>query len=92
MHSYRCIDDSGGYLHHDTGMASRIITSCCCLHNLARKHQVPLPINENEEDRDGHRPRARLVREQPPTDPGAAAVERRGDVLSRAAFIRDLFT
>lgn len=72
-------------------MACKIITTCCCLHNLARRHQVPVPIHENEEDRDGQRLRAHVVREQPNAEIGPVAAERRVDALSRATFIRDLF-
>lgn len=87
----RCLDDSGGYLHHAPGMACRIVTACCCLHNLARRHYVPVPIPEADEDVDGQRRMAHIDRGQPPAEVRPAAAERRGDLLSRAAFIRDLF-
>lgn len=77
-------------MYHEPGMACRIIVACCCLHNLARRHQVPAPIAEAEEDRDGHRHIAGPPRAQP-IDLEPNAQLRAGEQQSRAEFIRELF-
>lgn len=83
--SVRCIDESGGYLHHSPVKAGQIIVTCVCLHNLARMNRMPQPPPEDEEDGDGYRPyRPPLHQPQGQRIEAAAAVE---TVQSRINFI-----
>lgn len=87
---YSCIDDSGGFLHHSPVRAGQIIVTCVCLHNIARRHNMPAPIPEEAEDIDGRRRNLGLARQQPERERVAVGVrpqEQRG----RAAYIREQF-
>ena len=38
---FRCLDQSGGYLHLTPEKAAQIVTACGCLHNLAVLDRTP---------------------------------------------------
>lgn len=84
----RCLDNSGGYLHHTPAVAAKIITACVCLHNIARIHAFPLPPHEDHEDEDAQRSGMRNVRQEPPQIaprevPRAEHVARRQQFIAR---------
>lgn len=71
-------------------MAAKIVTACVCLHNIARKGEMPLPPAEDREDRDGRRP-ARVPRAEPDRPP-ADGRPRTRNVALRDQFIATHFT
>ncbi|KAL2099484.1 hypothetical protein ACEWY4_003878 [Coilia grayii] len=50
---FRCLDDSGGCMLVTPGIACRVTTVCCMLHNMAVNRRLPMPVipqNPKEDD------------------------------------------
>lgn len=61
----RCLDKSGGALLYSPSKVCLIFVTCCILHNMCRKQNVPLPEEDNE---DAGQPQ--MPDENPPVDQG----------------------